>query len=167
MEQQAHSTNDTKESENTSCDDFTEQQSVSNTHDTTRKSSRHHKTPAHLEYYICNSSSHWYNIIQYSALNATHRRIVESHLKYTEPKNFTEASNNPLWVDAMQKELKALNDNKTWEIVDLPKGKKAIGSRWVYKVKLKSDGSLERFKARLVAKGFNQNMKLTMRRPSP
>lgn len=56
----------------------------------------------------------------------------------------------------MQKELKALADNNTWNIVDLHVGKKAIGCKWVYKVKLKSDGSLERCKVRLVAKGFNQ-----------
>lgn len=56
----------------------------------------------------------------------------------------------------MEAEIQALKDNKTWEIVDLPKGKRAIGSKWVYKIKFKSDGSLERFKASLVAKGFNQ-----------
>ncbi|KAL8110513.1 hypothetical protein AgCh_026291 [Apium graveolens] len=56
----------------------------------------------------------------------------------------------------MNKEIQALIENNTWELVDLPKGKKAIGSKWVYKVKLKADGSLERCKARLVAKGFNQ-----------
>lgn len=56
----------------------------------------------------------------------------------------------------MNKELIALSNNNTWELVYLPKGKKAIGSKWVYKVKLKADGSLERCKARLVAKGFNQ-----------
>lgn len=49
-----------------------------------------------------------------------------------------------------------MNANHTWDLVDLPKGKKAIGSKWVFKVKLKSDGSLERCKARLLAKGFNQ-----------
>ena len=54
----------------------------------------------------------------------------------------------------MKKELDALQKNNTWNIVNLPKGKKAVGCRWVYKVKLKSDGSLERFKARLVAKGY-------------
>lgn len=42
----------------------------------------------------------------------------------------------------------------------IPKGKKAIGSRWVYKIKLKSDGSVERSKARLVAKGFNQKYEI-------
>lgn len=42
------------------------------------------------------------------------------------------------------------------EVVDLPKGKKAIGSKWIYKIKFRADGSLERFKARLVAKVYNQ-----------
>lgn len=56
----------------------------------------------------------------------------------------------------MDSEIQALKANQTWEIVDLPKGKKAIGSKWVYKIKFKSDGTLERFKARLVAKGYNQ-----------
>lgn len=56
----------------------------------------------------------------------------------------------------MQKELDALSKNKTWDLVPLPPGKKAIGCRWVFKVKLNADGSLERCKARLVAKGYNQ-----------
>src|SRR5688572_23357200 len=56
----------------------------------------------------------------------------------------------------MQKEIKALVDNGTWELVDLPKGKKPIGNKWVYKLKLKKDGSVDRYKARLVAKGFTQ-----------
>ncbi|CAO2832503.1 unnamed protein product [Amaranthus hypochondriacus] len=56
----------------------------------------------------------------------------------------------------MTLELNALHKNNTWELVSLPPSKKAIGSKWVYKVKLKSDGSLERYKARLVAKGYHQ-----------
>lgn len=56
----------------------------------------------------------------------------------------------------MAQELQALEDNKTWDIVQLPAEKKSIGCQWVYKVKLKADGTMERYKARLVAKGFNQ-----------
>lgn len=56
----------------------------------------------------------------------------------------------------MQKEMKALEDNDTWEITTLPPGKKAITSKWVYKVKFKPDGTVDRYKARLVAKGYNQ-----------
>ena len=56
----------------------------------------------------------------------------------------------------MNLEIQALTDNHTWGIVDLPAGKHPIGCRWVYKVKYKADGSVERLKARLVAKGFTQ-----------
>lgn len=73
-----------------------------------------------------------------------------------EPLNYKEASQQFEWIEAMQKEIKALEDNNTWELVDLPKGKKPIGCKWVFKVKLKANRELERYKARLVAKGFNQ-----------
>ncbi|KAL5739715.1 hypothetical protein ACOSP7_028607 [Xanthoceras sorbifolium] len=56
----------------------------------------------------------------------------------------------------MDEEMKALQKNCTWEIVDLPQGKKAVGCRWVYTIKHKEDGSIERYKARLVAKGYTQ-----------
>ncbi|KAL3378593.1 hypothetical protein AABB24_004490 [Solanum stoloniferum] len=59
-------------------------------------------------------------------------------------------------MQAMKLEIQALEDNNTWEIVDLPPGKNAIGSKWVYKIKYKANGELERFKARLVAKGYSQ-----------
>ena len=56
----------------------------------------------------------------------------------------------------MQEELKSISDNETWELMDLPEGRKAIGSKWVYKVKYNQDGSVARYKARLVAQGFDQ-----------
>ncbi|MCO5558622.1 hypothetical protein L7F22_012208 [Adiantum nelumboides] len=52
--------------------------------------------------------------------------------------------------------MDALVKNDTWDLVCLPSGKKTIGSKWVYKDKCKSDGSVERYKARLVAKGYAQ-----------
>ncbi|GJY25540.1 ribonuclease H-like domain-containing protein [Tanacetum coccineum] len=56
----------------------------------------------------------------------------------------------------MNKDMEALYDNDTWNITKLPSDRKAIGSKWVFKIKYKSNGEIERYKARLVAKGFNQ-----------
>ena len=56
----------------------------------------------------------------------------------------------------MQTEIRALEDNGTWELADLPEGKKALGSRWIYKIKYHADGSVERLKARLVVFGNHQ-----------
>ncbi|XP_019057522.1 PREDICTED: uncharacterized protein LOC109116481, partial [Tarenaya hassleriana] len=56
----------------------------------------------------------------------------------------------------MDVELDALVGNGTWSVVSLPPGKRAVGCKWVYKIKRKADGSVERYKARLVAKGFTQ-----------
>ena len=53
-------------------------------------------------------------------------------------------------------EITAHEDNDTWLICSLPAGKQAVGCKWVFKVKLNADGTLERYKARLVAKGYTQ-----------
>jgi len=53
-------------------------------------------------------------------------------------------------------EMQALESSHTWELVPLPSGKKVVGCRWVYAIKVGSDDHVDRLKARLVAKGFTQ-----------
>ncbi|GJR96975.1 ribonuclease H-like domain-containing protein [Tanacetum coccineum] len=60
------------------------------------------------------------------------------------------------YVKAMNNEIEALNRNNTWTIYDLPIGRKPIGYKWIFKIKYKASGEIERYKARLVAKGFSQ-----------
>jgi histone deacetylase 1/2 len=73
-----------------------------------------------------------------------------------EPTNLQTALADPNWKEAMDEEYDALIRNRTWRFVPPREGKNVIDCRWVYKVKLKSDGSIDRYKARLVAKGFKQ-----------
>ena len=54
----------------------------------------------------------------------------------------------------MDKEIHALETTKTWILTPLPLDKRSIGHKWVYRMKLNPDGSMERYKARLVAKGY-------------
>ncbi|GKC37914.1 retrovirus-related pol polyprotein from transposon TNT 1-94 [Tanacetum coccineum] len=60
---------------------------------------------------------------------------------------YSEAVKDKRWRFAMDSELKALEQNKTWTIEKLPPNKKALVCKWVYKIKYKSDGTIERFKA--------------------
>ena len=70
------------------------------------------------------------------------------------PKQVSKALAHPGWRSAMIEEMNALTDNGTRDLVRLPTGKKAIGCRWVFIVKVNPDGSIARLKARLVAKGY-------------
>jgi hypothetical protein len=81
---------------------------------------------------------------------------VASTVEPTSYKQSQQRSNAELWHKACQEEMEAHRLNGTWEIVKLPPGKRAIGSRWFMKVKHNADGSLDRYKARLVAKGYSQ-----------
>ncbi|KAL6331587.1 hypothetical protein AAG906_011527 [Vitis piasezkii] len=77
------------------------------------------------------------------------RVLVASIDSISVPKTVTEALNHPGWKNAMLEEICALEDNHTWKLVDLPQGKKVVGCKWVFAVKVNPDGSVERLKARL------------------
>ncbi|XP_019054089.1 PREDICTED: uncharacterized protein LOC109114988 [Nelumbo nucifera] len=84
--------------------------------------------------------------------------LAQSHLASLqgEPKTYTQAAKDPRLCQAMVDEVAALERNNSWSIVPLPPGKKPIGSKWVYRIKYKADGTIKRFIARLVAKGYTQ-----------
>ncbi|CAA0841034.1 cysteine-rich RLK (RECEPTOR-like protein kinase) 8, partial [Striga hermonthica] len=85
---------------------------------------------------------------------------TSSEIWYSLELDFTthleEALTSPQWKKAMDTEYNALLHNNTWTLTELPPGKKAIGCRWVFKLKKHSDGTVAKHKARLVAKGFSQ-----------
>lgn len=74
----------------------------------------------------------------------------------SKPTNLVDALNNSHWRAAMDVEFQALVKNKTWHLVPQQQHKNVIGSKRVYKVKRKADGTIDRYKARLVAKEFKQ-----------
>lgn len=86
----------------------------------------------------------------------SHKAFLAAITQHNEPRFFAQAAQDPKWVEAMKAEVKALEENGTWTLQELPKGKRAIDSKWVYKIKYKPNGEIERYKARLVAKGFTQ-----------
>lgn len=73
-----------------------------------------------------------------------------------EPQSVDEALTDEKWKEAMDCEYGALIKNKTWHLVPAREERNIIDCKWVYKIKRKGDGSLDRYKARLVAKGFKQ-----------
>jgi hypothetical protein len=77
-------------------------------------------------------------------------------LTHSEPKTAKQALKDPHWLSAMQTEYQALTKNHTWSLVPLPPHRKAIGCKWVFRIKENADGSINKYKARLVAKGFHQ-----------
>ncbi|RVW71630.1 Retrovirus-related Pol polyprotein from transposon TNT 1-94 [Vitis vinifera] len=76
-----------------------------------------------------------------------------------EPQTFKEAVNSTeglMWKEAIKSEIDSILQNHTWELVDLPPGCKPLSSKWIFKRKMKVDGSIDKYKARLVIKGYRQ-----------
>jgi hypothetical protein len=81
----------------------------------------------------------------------------ELHFLATEePGSFSEAKSDASWRRAMEEEMSAIEENSTWRLTTLPPGHRAIGLKWVYKVKKDAQGAVLKHKARLVAKGYVQ-----------
>jgi hypothetical protein len=96
------------------------------------------------------------NFLSYFRLSHKHRAFTTALSLVQEHRSFSQAMQDSKWCDAMRAEIDALEATHTWSLTELPPGKKPIGCKWVYKVKLNPDGSIERYKDRLVAKGYNQ-----------
>ena len=78
--------------------------------------------------------------------------VSVAHGKTAEPTSVTDAmmsDEKEYWLDLMKQEMNSICENNVYDLVELPEGKRALNSRWVFKRKIASDGSIERYKARL------------------
>ncbi|GJT49950.1 retrovirus-related pol polyprotein from transposon TNT 1-94 [Tanacetum coccineum] len=82
-----------------------------------------------------------------------------SFMVENEPTSYREAvtsSEGQQWREAIKSEIESILQNHTWELVDLPPGCKPLGYKWIFKKKMKADGTVDKYKARLVIQGFRQ-----------
>ncbi|CAL5385151.1 unnamed protein product [Camellia sinensis] len=91
-------------------------------------------------------------------LSKSHRTFTSKISNLFAPRIIKEALDDPNWKSIVMEEMNALEKNGTWLLVNLPKDKKTVGCQWVFTVKCKADGSMERYKVRLVAKKFTQTL---------
>lgn len=132
-----------------------------------RRSSRSRCPPTYLRDFHCNLLKaevvvkdscpyHFSKYMSYDKFALPHREFLLNISMEYEPVFYHQAIPFSHWKEAMDDELKAMERTKTWSVVPLPHGRHTIGNKWVYRIKYKEDGSVDRYKARLVAKGYNQ-----------
>ena len=111
---------------------------------------RNTRRPPHLDDYIVDQELDERDLINYSVNYCYTAQIY--------PKTYEEAmrsKDSKMWREAMNEEMKSLDENNTYTLTKLPEGKSLVGIRWVYTVKEKENGGV-RYKARYVAKGYSQ-----------
>ena len=94
--------------------------------------------------------------LTFTKATSPHRTFLTSLKDECILRTSDEALTMPHSKKAMEEELRALEENQTWEVVKLPSHKKPIHSRWVFTIKYLSDESIEQYKARLVAQGYTE-----------
>lgn len=131
-----------------------------------RRSPRNHNASSYLSDYLCNNASYtslecvpscsincahtvtnnfsFPKHICFSSLHQQNHKILALHSTQYEPQTYEEAIGNSAWEEAMKAEFEALEANQTWEMTSLPKVKKPISCKWIYKIKYKANGTVER-----------------------
>ncbi|RVW37753.1 Retrovirus-related Pol polyprotein from transposon RE1 [Vitis vinifera] len=125
---------------------------------------RSRRAPSYLQDYHCSSTSFasqstyhpLSQVLDYHKLSTPHTTLVNAISSNFEPTTYAEAAVIPEWQETMSEELRALKENSTWSLTTLPPGKHTVGCKWVYRIKYRADGTIERYKALLVAKGYTQ-----------
>lgn len=87
-----------------------------------------------------------YNLDKYLSYNnvaPTYQEYFSKMSNITEPQSYKYAIDDPRWIESMKEKMQAVQDNKTWEMVDLPDRKPPIGCKWIFKVKCKSTGDIK------------------------
>lgn len=118
-----------------------------------RRSTRSRVAPIWHQDYVTNASI---NAVTTTSVNPTFACFLSTLSQTSDPVFFKEAVKHETWVQAMNTELAALEQNNTWDIMPLPPGQRAIGSMWLFKTKFNPDGSILKHKARLVILGSKQ-----------
>ncbi|KAL0453806.1 UNVERIFIED_CONTAM: Retrovirus-related Pol polyprotein from transposon RE1 [Sesamum latifolium] len=121
-----------------------------------RRSTRIIIRPTWVQDFECHYLDSDCKTLSVDAFAPIHTCFLASLTHIQEPKSYAQACEHKDWRAAMDNELETLESNNTWTVTPLPQGKKAIGCRWIFKLKLNEDGSVNKHKARLVAKGYNQ-----------
>jgi hypothetical protein len=94
------------------------------------------------------------NLAASAAATSASTRVL--HSPSSKPFSFSDADRYAIWHNAMCDKIATLRSNHTWSLVPFHSSMNVVGSRWVYRIKRRVDGSIKRYKARLVARGFTQ-----------